>query len=132
MNPLLKWIEEQIESGITSPNAIATKTGFSKTFYYNVMSGRVDVGYNFCKGVSNAMGEPLEKMLRLAGLLERPRNSLTQSIIDEINYLDNEEAEEVLAFIQFKKDYRKKKAPTLYRIDKNHSHVLGESNDKNH
>ena len=107
MNPLLDWIEEQIQDGRTSPNKIATSTGFSKTMYYNVTSGKADVSYNFCLGVSRALGEPLEKVLRIAQLLPPPRNSRVQEVTDLCQDLPEEEIDMIISFIRWRRNERR-------------------------
>jgi len=107
MNPLIDWIEEQIKEGKTSPNKIATKTGFSKAMYYNVMSENADVSYNFCLGVSRALGEPLERILRIAQLLPPPRNSRLQEVADLCRDLPEEEIDMLISFIRWRRNERR-------------------------
>ena len=125
MNPLIDWIESEIAEGRATPNGIATNTGHSKGLYYQVMAGKSEVSFKFCQGISRATGEPLNRILVLAGLLPPPRNRKTQEIIDLCHAMTDQEADEVISFIRWKRSERRPQGIT-YQIRPNNSRTIAD------
>lgn len=66
---LSTWIVREIEQRGWSHRELARRAGVSQTAVSGTLSGDRKAGADFCIKVAQALGEPPEKALRLAGIL---------------------------------------------------------------
>lgn len=82
MSELVKWLKGRLREDGWSYNELARRAGLSSGGISIVMTQRQNPGVEFCRGVARALGEPPEKLFRLAGLL--PPRSENEEQVDEI------------------------------------------------
>ncbi|MCL4295723.1 MAG: helix-turn-helix domain-containing protein [Anaerolineae bacterium] len=68
-NKLSTWIVEQLRDRGWSHRELGRRAGVSGAAVSRVISGEQNPGWDFCAGVAKALGEPPERLFRLAGLL---------------------------------------------------------------
>lgn len=68
-NKLATWIIEQLKDRGWSHRELGRRAGVSGAAVSRVISDSQNPGWDFCAGVARALGEPPEKIFRLAGLL---------------------------------------------------------------
>jgi DNA-binding XRE family transcriptional regulator len=83
----------------------------SRTAISDVITGKANPGYTLCASIGNALEMPAESVFRVAGLLpENPDiDEERELILHEVAKLTKDDQEEVLAFIQMKRNLREKR-----------------------
>jgi transcriptional regulator with XRE-family HTH domain len=81
---LVEWLQGQLQARQWSNNELARQAGLSSSGVSQVMTGVKKPGLKFCFGVAEALNEPPEKVLRLAGFL--PKVPARDEEIEEIAY----------------------------------------------
>lgn len=66
---LITFIENELKTRGWSHRELARRAGVSQTSVSGTLAGQRSPGADFCLKLAKALGEPPEKMLRLAGLL---------------------------------------------------------------
>lgn len=69
MSELTTWLNQEVDQRGWSFNELARRADVSSGHVSLVMTERQKPGYEFCVKVANALDEPPENVLRLAGLL---------------------------------------------------------------
>lgn len=69
MSKLTNFVNEKLVDLGWSYNELARRAELSSSGVSHVMSGVRNPGFDFCVGIARALGEPPEKILRLARLL---------------------------------------------------------------
>lgn len=64
-----QWLTSEMEKRHYSQGMLAKTIGMSQSFVSRVLSGEKQPGVDFCVKVAQALEEPPEKVLRLAGML---------------------------------------------------------------
>lgn len=83
----IEWIEHERDVRGWSIRELSRRSGLSSGTVSDVLSDRTNPGFEFCRGIARALGEPPEKVLRLAGLLPR-RTSKNEQIDELLHYYD--------------------------------------------
>ena len=75
-NKLGAWLTEELNRRGWSYRELGRRSGLSHVTISNVISGSQSAGVEFCKGVARAFGVPDVVVLRKAGIIEKPPESL--------------------------------------------------------
>lgn len=106
MNDLIVWINSELSKRAWSNNELARRSGMSSAGMSLVMTGRNAVTWEFCANVARALGEPPEKLFRLAGLLPQlplpERDPALQELFDIAKKLSATDREELLAYAKLR------------------------------
>jgi len=86
-NKLVPWINEELESRGWTMRELARRSGVSHAAISLVLSEQQRPTFEFCEKIARGLGEPPEKIFRIAGLLPRLTN-------------DQEVAEQVLHYLE--------------------------------
>jgi transcriptional regulator with XRE-family HTH domain len=107
---LSDWIRENLTERGWSQSELARRASLSSTTISDVLSGSAKPGFNFCKGVSQALGVPSEEVMRMAGLLppEPEETTTTRELLRSFSQLTTEEQQTVLEMIQGLNERRKR------------------------
>jgi transcriptional regulator with XRE-family HTH domain len=99
-----QWFISELEKHHYSQRAFAKKIGVSQPFISRVLNGETPPSVNFCHKVASALGEPPEKLLRLAGILSSVSsdNVTLDELADIVRNLPSEAQQELLDFARFK------------------------------
>ena len=82
LNGLTRWINSELRERGWSFRELGRRSGLSPTTISDILAGKTNPGFDFCRGIATAFGAPPERVLRLAGLL--PPVTTRQELIDEI------------------------------------------------
>jgi len=69
MNTLSDWLATQLETRGWSQRELSRRSGISPTQISDIISGKANPGADSSIAIARALGEPPEKLLRLAGIL---------------------------------------------------------------
>lgn len=69
MSEFINWINDELAKRGWGYNELGRRAGLSSGGVSVVMTGRQNPGFEFCVKIAEALGEPPETVLRLAGLL---------------------------------------------------------------
>lgn len=111
VSDFIEWLTPIMdEKGITAADIARTKlvTDSAISLLFSMKTKSVTV--EMCRAISKATDTPLPTVYRAAGILPPvpESNELSEQIIYETNDLTTREKEEVLAYIQLRKNLRKK------------------------
>jgi transcriptional regulator with XRE-family HTH domain len=111
---LTEWIQENLAERGWSQSELARRSNLSSTTISDVLSGSAKPGFNFCKGVAQALGVPTEEVLRKAGLLppEPEETTTTRELMRSFSQLTVEEQRMVIEMIHGLYERRKRKPTT--------------------
>jgi transcriptional regulator with XRE-family HTH domain len=98
MSEFLAWLEEALSERQWNYSELARQAGVSPAAVSQVFSGRQKPGLQFCFGVAEALGEPPERVLRLAGYL--PLKPEIDETLEEILYLYRRMTPEARAYLR--------------------------------
>ena len=105
MEKFTVWILNELSKRNWKPADLAHKAGVSTGALSNVLNGNRKAGPEFCRAIAKALGEPEEKIFRLAGLLsplKTPEDEITlQEIWDMVKSMSVEQREEVLNYVKY-------------------------------
>lgn len=68
-NEFIYWLADKLKRKSWSQRELANRTGFSHSLIGKVISGAMPPSAEFCIKAAQALGEPAETALRLAGFL---------------------------------------------------------------
>lgn len=114
-NDLFQWVDwmvkEREKQGLSQAD-LARKTGLTRTAISDYEKRqRANPSVNALLKISVALGYPPEHLPRIAGILPPAVNidEEIEQIVHEVDKLNRQDKEEVLAFIRMKQNLRKKK-----------------------
>ncbi len=87
MSAFVKWLEENVRERKWNYSVLAREADLSPAAISQVMSGKYKAGLQFCFGVAQALDEPPEKVLRLAGFLP-PKPALDEEAEEIWHYYE--------------------------------------------
>lgn len=82
---LIDWLSQELDLRRLSHRKLADQAGYSHTLISKVLSGKMNPSSDFCIRIAVVLGEPPEKLLRLAGHI--PPSSepgATDKILEEL------------------------------------------------
>lgn len=105
-----QWVLGQLEEREWSRADLARRAGLSRTAISDVITGKANPGFTLCVSIGKALEIPAESIFRVAGLLpEKPDiDEERELILHQVAKLTKDDQEEVLAFIQMKRNLREK------------------------
>lgn len=105
------WLVTELESRDISQSELARQAGISRGTLSNIISGARGRGPDTLLAIARALKIPPEQVYREAGILPaRPDiNETQEKIIYELQNLNDQDQQEILAFIRMKNNLRKKK-----------------------
>jgi transcriptional regulator with XRE-family HTH domain len=101
MENLVNWISEELKKRGWKPADLAHRAGLSTGSLSNVLSGNRKAGPDLCNAIARALGEPPEKVFRLAGLLPAlpaTEDEMLNDITEAFKRLSPEKRREVLEY----------------------------------
>jgi transcriptional regulator with XRE-family HTH domain len=101
MEALVIWIYEELDKRDWRPADLARKAGLSTGSLSNILKGNRKAGPEVCRAMAEALGEPPEKLFRLAGLLPplpEPEDGLLNEVTETFQSLSPEKRREVLEY----------------------------------
>lgn len=99
MSKFVIWLNQQVDERGWTFNELGRRAGLSSGHISMVTTERQNPGYDFCIKVANALDEPPEKVLRIAGLLPplpTGDNVTLQELSDVIRRLPRHKQRELL------------------------------------
>lgn len=66
---LIDWLNGEMNSRKLSARQLSEKLGRANNYVSTVLSGKTEPSVDFYTGIAMALDEPIEKILRLAGIL---------------------------------------------------------------
>jgi len=107
---LRTWLTDELEQRKWSHSELARQAGLSQAVISRVLSGERKAGADFCVKVAQVLGEPPEKVLRLAEILPPLQASegdpVLADILDNLHSMNTEQRQEALRYIQFLRQNR--------------------------
>ena len=95
------WLADQIGKRGWTHNELARRAGVSQPAVSGIVAGRRPSA-DFCIKVAQALGEPPEKILRLAGILPPSEDdSALAELYDLVRNLPLEQRQEALRYLRF-------------------------------
>lgn len=103
MTTFSEWIEDSLKSRNWKPADLARAAGVPDATLSNVLNGKRKPGPDLCLAIATALGEPPEKVFRLAGLLPSLPNDDgdVQEVIDIIKNLPPAKRKQALDFLRY-------------------------------
>ncbi len=101
------WLLKKIELSGLHYRELARRAGVSHTLISRVLSGNMKASPEFCIKIAAALGEPPEKLLRLAGLIppSSDPNALEQTLedlIDIVEHMSPENQQDILDYARYR------------------------------
>lgn len=102
---LRTWLSEELDRRKWSQRELARQADISQAFVNRVLSGDLSPSINFCNKVAQALGEPPEKLLRLAGILPTSPASedeqLIREVLDILKNMSPDQRKELLRYAHY-------------------------------
>ena len=102
---LRAWLTEELERLGWSFGELARRAKVSRPLISRTLSGDMPPSADFCIKIAQALGEPPEKVLRLADILPQlpgPEDELTlEEITDTLRNMTPEQRKEALHYIRY-------------------------------
>ncbi len=99
---LRAWLSEELERRKWSQGELARQSGISRPYISQVLSGDASPSVNFVAKVAAALNEPLDKLMRLAGILPSSEDDPTLAEIQDIlKNLSPRQRKEALRFLRY-------------------------------
>ena len=106
MDKFIPWLLKELKNRSWRPADLAHRAGLSTGSLSNVLSGNRNAGPDICNAVARALGEPEEKVFRLAGLLPplpaAEEDELLNEITETFMRLNPEMRREVLDYARWR------------------------------
>lgn len=105
MEELARWLEIELNKRSWSPSDLARQASLGNSTVTRILNGTRKAGPEVCVAMAKALGEPAEKVFRIAGLLPplpASNDPLLQEINELLQNLPPEERQEVLAYVKFR------------------------------
>lgn len=102
VNELTTWINTQLTDRGWGYNELARRAGVASGTVSNIMSGRTNPGFVFCRGVARALGVEPDRVMRIAGLLPSlpPAVEGEQEAIRLLRRLSSQARENAMAMLR--------------------------------
>jgi len=99
-----EWVDNRKqERNISSDAKLARLMGISSGALHHSRSGRNKITYDFCRALADALGLPIEDVLRKAGLLPpKPTDANTEYIINALSDLPEKERLTIREFAEYR------------------------------
>jgi transcriptional regulator with XRE-family HTH domain len=100
-----KWLIEELDRRKWSHGELSRQSGISRPYISQVLSDDARASVSFCHKIAHALGEPPEKVLRLAGIL--PSSSASEDdpalaeLRDLVQNLPPEQRQEALRYLRY-------------------------------
>jgi len=111
-NGFVKWLNREMEARGWSQSELARRASVSRPTVSNVLMCKQTPSFEFCASVATALGEPPERLLRLAGLLPGPpmppEDGSLRELIEIARGLSPEERQELREYALWR--YRRRRA----------------------
>ena len=101
MDKFIPWLLTELKNRSWRPADLARRAGLSMGSLSNILNGNRRAGPDLCKAVAQALGEPPEKVFRLAGLLPplpAAEDELLHELLETFKRLTPEKRREVLDY----------------------------------
>lgn len=96
----IEWLEAELRKRSWDISELARRSGLYASTFSRILSRERKAGPEACVGIARALGEPPEKVFRLAGLLPDlpvPEDEkLERELIEAVRQLPPDEREEIL------------------------------------
>ena len=95
------WLANELDKRKWSHNELGRQADISQPVISRVIAGDRKAGADFCVKVAQTLGEPPEKLLRLAGILPPipdENDSVLQELAEIIRYLSPSQRREALRY----------------------------------
>ena len=107
------WLVEELTQRNMTQSDLSRVSGLSEGTISNIISGRRGRGVDSLKALARALKLPPERIFREAGLLPRDKsadahNKEVEQIIEEVEDMTHEEQLEILSYIRWRNNLRKK------------------------
>lgn len=95
MEELIAWLEEQLRQREWQASDLARRAGVGNSTIQRIMAGTRRAGKTVCSKIAVALGEPPEKVFRLAGLLPSipEQETVEQDFLNEFRALSPQQRE---------------------------------------
>ena len=104
MDKFTPWLLQELENRGWRPADLARRTRLSTGSLSNILSGNRGIGPDMCKAIARTLGEPPEKLFRLAGLLPplpAAEDERLHEMIEIFQRLKVEKSQEVLDYARW-------------------------------
>lgn len=111
MEELRDWLVNQLKQHAWSHKDLAQKSDISRPLISQVLAGTRNPTADFCIKVAQALSEPPEKVLKLAGILPTSpasEDSTLEELMQLARSLPSEDQKEILEYVRFRYQRRKK------------------------
>jgi len=86
-NELVSWLNAEMENRGWTMRELARRSGMSHTAIAAVVNRQRQPTFEFCEKIARGLGEPPERIFRLAGLL--PRRKTADEVTEQVlHFLD--------------------------------------------
>lgn len=108
---LRAWLSEELEQRHWSHRELARQSGLSHSLVSKTLAGERKVTITFCYKIAQALDQPPDKLLRLAGILPTwpaSEDATLQELIELARTLPPEDQKEILEYVRFRYQRRRK------------------------
>lgn len=104
VSDLITWINSETAKRGWSNNQLARRMGMSSAGFSLVVTGKNQLSMEFCVNLARALGEPPEKILRMAGFLPMvpPVDPSIQEVVEVMKNLGASDREDVVAYAKLR------------------------------
>lgn len=105
------WLVEELDQRELSQSDLSRLSGLSQGTISNIISGTRGRGTDSLAAIAKALKLPVEQIYRRAGLLPAPKglSEEIEQIVHEAEGMTKEEQLELLSYIRWRNNQRKKK-----------------------
>lgn len=97
------WLKQEMKKRRLSQRELARLSGIAQGLISEVANQKREPSQKFITAIATALGEPAEKLLRIAGVLQPAGDNATlQELIDIARQLPPEAQKELLDYARFK------------------------------
>jgi transcriptional regulator with XRE-family HTH domain len=116
MDNFTPWLSQELKNRSWRPADLAHRAGLCTGTLSNIMNGNRGVGPDMCKAIAQALGEPPEKLFRLAGLLpplSAAEDEQLYELLETFQRLTPEKRQEVLDYARWQLQRQQNGAKSL-------------------
>lgn len=113
MDDLIKWLNRELDIRDLSARKLSEQIGKANNYVSLVLNKKLDPGVDFYVDIAKALDEPIEKILRLAGILPTPADGDMEAEpsffewVEAGKKLTRQERLEILEYADFVRNKRK-------------------------
>lgn len=98
----LTWLNDELRDRGWSNSELHRRSGMATSTISMILGGQKKPGWDFCAAVAQALGEPPDKLFRMAGLLPSipASNALEAELLHHFRQLDEEQRRTALALLK--------------------------------